>query len=299
MMSAEKTAGRPTLAGMKFLVEGILGTDDGGKVMRISDQGELGKLYALKIVDRKEPQDDAKLARCRAAAEASLKLGHPAILKYHDYRDRKSWFRVVRGELLMEYVAGKNLNELAKSLKVNQWVLVFKHIAGAVAHMHRRGVFHGDITPGRVMLASSGAVKVFGYGQSLLKEKGHRTTNKQFAAPEQIRQNTIDEKTEIYGVGSLMYYLITTKTPNLLRARGGEDDSAVKLPRPSDVNKRVPAALDDVILACIQRHPERRPEGMFDVLKGLEDLARALHLEDGMLKGAAVPKQEEEPSPNL
>ena len=254
----------------------------------------MGKPYALKVVNRKSPEDDARLARCRAAVEASEKLGHPAILKYHDYRDRKSWFRVVRGELLMEYVVGKNLKALAKSLTLGQRILVFKHVAGALAHMHRRGVFHGDITPGRVLLASSGAVKVMGYGQSLLKDKTHRTANKQFAAPEQIRENRVDEKTEIYGVGALMYYLLTGKSPNLLRERAGGDDEAVKLPRPSELNKKVPAALDDLILACVQRRPERRPEGMFDVLKGLEEVAAAHRLDDGMLKGAATPKPKED-----
>ena len=122
-----------------------------------------------------------------------------------------------------------------------------------------------------------------------MHDKKHRTANRQFAAPEQIRDNLIDEKTEIYGVGGLMYYLLTGKTPNLLRERGGGDDEAVKLPRPSDLNKKVPAALDEVILACVQRQPERRPEGMFDVLKGLEDLAGAHRLDDGMLKGISTP----------
>jgi serine/threonine-protein kinase len=278
---------------MKFLVEEILGTDADAKIMKISDQGELGKLYGLKVVNRQTPEDDAKLARCRVAAEASEKLGSPAILKYHDYRDRKSWFRVVRGELLMEYVAGKNLNALAKSLTVGQWILVFKQVAGALAHMHRRGVFHGDITPGRVLLASSGAVKVMGYGQSLLKDSRHRTANRQFAAPEQIREHLIDEKTEVYGVAALMYSFVTTKSPNVLRERGGGDDEAVKLPRPSDLNKRVPAALDDLLLGCLQRQPAKRPEGMFDVFKALEDLARALHLDDALLKGVAAPKDKD------
>ena len=287
-MAKGTTADRPRLAGMKFLVEEILGTDDDGKVMKIGDQGDVGKHYALKVINRNNPEDDARLARCQVAAEASEKLGYPAILKYHDYRDRKSWFRIVRGELLMEYVAGKNLTELTKSLSLGQRILIFKHVAGALAHMHRRGVFHGDIAPGRVLLASSGAVKVMGYGQSLLKDKKHRTANKQFAAPEQIRGNVIDEKTEIYGVGSLMYYLLTGKTPNLLRDRSGGDDAAVKLPRPSDLQKKVPAALDEVIVACVQRKPEQRPEGMFDVLKALEDLAGAHHLSDGMLKGVAA-----------
>jgi serine/threonine-protein kinase len=291
-MTEGKTAERPRLAGMNFLVEEVLGKDNDGTVMRISDQGDLGRRYALKVVNRNDAQDDAKLARCQAAVEASLKLGHPAVLKYHDYRARKSWFRVVRGELLMEYVVGKNLNELARSLKLSQWILVFKQVAGALAHMHRRGVFHGDITPGHVLLAGTGAVKVMGYGQSLLADKRHRRATKQFAAPEQVRENVIDEKTEVYGVGALMYYLITTKTPGALG--GGGDGDAVQLPKPSTLNKRVPTALDDVILPCLQRQPGKRPEGMFDVLKGLEDLARSLHLEDGMLKGAAAPKPQEE-----
>ena len=293
-MSKGTTADRPRLAGMKFLVEEIIATDDDGKVVKISDRRDVGKPYALKVVNRDDPGDDTRLARCRAAAEASEKLAHPAILRYHDYRDRKSWFRVVRGELLMEYVVGKNLNALAKNLTLGQRVLVFKHVAGALAHMHRRGVFHGDITPGRILLAGSGVVKVIGYGQSLLKDKTHRTANKQFSAPERIRENRIDERTEIYGVGSLMYYLLTGKSPNLLRQRAGGEDEAVKLPRPSELNKQVPAALDDVILSCVQRRPERRPEGMFDVLKRLEDLADAHRLDDGMLKGVATPKPKEE-----
>jgi serine/threonine protein kinase len=296
MMSKEGATERPRLAGMKFLVEEILGTDNDGKIMKISDQGDVGKAYALKVVNRESAADNARLARCRAAAEASEKLGYPAILKYHDYRDRKSWLRTVRGELLMEYVVGKNLATMAKRLTLGQWVLVFKHVAGALAHMHRRGVFHGDITPGRVLLASSGAVKVMGYGQSLLSDKGHRTAHPQFAAPEQIRDHALDEKTEVYGVGALMFALLTTKSPNVLRERGGGSDEAVKLPRPSDLNKRVPAALDDVILPCLQRNPSGRPEGMFDVVKGLEDVAKSLRLDDGMLKGAAAPKEEAEKS---
>src|SRR4051812_48113077 len=211
-MSKATTADRPTLAGMKYLVEDILGADDDGKVLRIGEKGEAGTSHALKVVNREKPEDDSRLARCRTSAEASEKLGHPSILKYHDYRDRKSWFRVVRGELLMEYVPGKNLNALTKSLTLGQRILVFKHVAGALAHMHRRGVLHGDITPARVLVAGSGAVKVKGYGQSLVQDKSQRVANRQFAAPEQIRDKVLDEKAEIYGVGGLMYYLLTGKT---------------------------------------------------------------------------------------
>jgi serine/threonine-protein kinase len=277
------------LASLKVLVEEIVSNDDDGKVMRIGDRGAPGTTYALKVVNREGPEDDARLARCRASAEASPKLGHPAILPYHDYRDRRSWFRVVRGELLMEYVAGASLDRLGTIRDVGRWTLVFKQVAGALAHMHRRGVLHGDLTPRRILLARSGAVKVLGYGQSLLADKGHRTASKQFAAPEQTREGVLDEKTDIYTVGALMYFCLTGKTPNALRQR--QDDEAVKTPKPSALNPKVPAPLDELILACVQRHPSHRPEGMFDVLKALEDLAAAHGLDDGMLKGLAQPEK--------
>ena len=91
-----------------------------------------------------------------------------------------------------------------------------------------------------------------------------------------------------------MYFLLTGKTPNALKNR--EDDASVKLPKPSALNPKVPDALDDVILPCVQRNPESRPEGMYDVLKGLEDLARKLKLNDSQLKGLAAMEAEDEPS---
>ena len=75
-MSKVTTADRPRLAGMKFLVEEILGTDNDGKVMKISDQGDVGKPYALKVVNRNSPEDDARLARCKAAA---VRYASPAV----------------------------------------------------------------------------------------------------------------------------------------------------------------------------------------------------------------------------
>jgi eukaryotic-like serine/threonine-protein kinase len=293
-MSEATTAKRMKLAGMKILIEDLLSTDDDGKVFRISDRGGSGKRYALKVVNRDDPKDDARLDRCRASAEASAKLGHPAILTYHDYRDRKSWFRVVRGELLMDHVAGRSLAKLERAPDVGQWLLIFKHVAEAMAHMHRRGVLHGDLTAGRILLSETGAVKVIGYGQSLLKDQAHRTTTKYYAAPEQVREKVIDEKTDIYALGTLMYSLLTGKTPNALKNRG--EDEMVKVPPPSALNPKVPAPLNDVILACVQRHPPRRPEAMYDVQKGLEELVRSMHLDDGKLKGLARPKEEAEPS---
>jgi hypothetical protein len=85
-----------------------------------------------------------------------------------------------------------------------------------------------------------------------------------------------------------MYAMLTGKTPNALRHHG--EDDAMKVPRPSSLNKQVPPALDAVILPCVQRNPARRPEGMFDVLKGLEDFAVAQGLDEGSLRGLTRPE---------
>lgn len=286
------TLERPSLAGLKILVEDVIHTDDDAKILRISDREQPGSLYALKVINREKPEDDAKLERARAAFEASTKCGHAAILKYHDFRARRNWFRVTRGELLMEYVKGKDLGSLPIKPDVGQWILIFKQVAAALAHMQRRGVLHGDLTPARVMLWNVGAVKVLGYGQSLVANKDHRTITKLFAAPELQKEKMITERTEVYAIGTVMYWLLTGKTPNALRGRG--EDEAVKVPKPSGLNPQVPPALDEVILPCVQRNPQRRPEGMYDVYKGLEDLANSLNLDDDRLAGLAAGRAEEE-----
>ncbi|CAN5914696.1 hypothetical protein BH23PLA1_BH23PLA1_18640 [soil metagenome] len=140
-MSTSHSDGRPKLSGMKFLVEAVLNADDSGTVLRIGDQKALGRNYALKIVKREAENGDLQIELARLAAEASTKLGHPAILKYHDFRLRRSWFRVSRAELLMEYVAGQPISGI-EELTTDQLILIYRQVASALAHMHRRGLCH-------------------------------------------------------------------------------------------------------------------------------------------------------------
>jgi serine/threonine protein kinase len=277
----------PKLRGMKYLVETILNTGEKDTVMRIGDQGNLGKQYALKFIKRESKEDDLAIACARAAAESSPKLGHPAILKYHDFRLRKSWMILPkRGELLMEYVEGKSLDRL-KDLKISHWALIFREIAAAVAHMHRRGVRHGDVKPSHVMLGRNGQVKVLGYGLSAVRERHKEALlgTRAYMAPEASKEKVLDDRTDIYSLGATMYHLLTGQ-PVGRQGEGG------KMATPTALNPRVPVDLNNLIVTCLSSTPAKRPEGMYDVQVRLDALVKSLHAEGLSLKGLAADQPE-------
>lgn len=284
-MSTTTAEGRPQLAGMKYLVESILSTDATGTVMLISDQNALGTRYALKVIKREGPDDDVHLAVAQAHAEASAKLGHPGILKYHDFRLQRKWFRVSRGELLMEYLRGRSLDALTE-LSLDQLILIFAKAAAALAHMHRREVRHGDLRPEHLLIGQTGEVKLMGYGLSLVPAalKEQLRGSKRYMAPEQIRGRVLGEKVDVYALGAVMYHQMTGQPANVGGRAKGE---AQKIPLPTRLNPAIEAPLNNLLVACLQSDPPKRPESMYEVSQRLDAIVQARGLEDEILKGAA------------
>lgn len=278
---------QPSLRGMKYLVESILATGDRDTVMRVGDQKALGKSYALKVVKREGPEDDIQLERAKAHVEASSKLGHATCLKYYDYRPRKSWFRTTGGEVLMEYVPGVSLDALT-DLSVSQGVLIASQVAAALAHMNRRGVRHGDLTPSHVLLSRAGQVKVLGFGLSLLGEKAAGLGQRLYVAPERHKgAKTIDEKSDLYSFGATFYHVLTGQPAHL----GKKSIEGGKLPTPIALNPKIPTAINNLIVLCLSGDPDRRPDDFSVVARQLDDYAKAQKLSPESLKGVAQPKE--------
>jgi eukaryotic-like serine/threonine-protein kinase len=288
-MANASSASSPKLVGMKYLVEEVLSTDKAATVLRIADQKGLGKKYALKVVKREEPEDDVAVSLARMSFEASGRVGHSALVDYHDFRLRKSWFRVTRAELLMEYVEGVPLERL-EPLKVGPWVLIFRQVAEALAHLHRRKVCHGDLTATRVVLTRSGEVKVFGYGRAPVKsgDKVQVVASRDYMAPEMIKEKRIDEKTDLYAFGATMYRVLTGQPANLGSRVVGE---AGKITNPVSLNPSIPAQLNNLIIGCLQSKPERRPESAYDVKLALDALSQELATDPAALKGLTALKK--------
>lgn len=276
---------KPKLSEMKYRVVNPLGTGAGSTILLISDKTAGGKRYALKVVKRQDADDDVYLAQARVEYAVAQKLNHPAIAKIYDIRTRRSWFRVSGVDLLMEYVDGKTLDEL-EAPEMGQLVLVFNQVASAMTHMHRRGVYHGDLKPSNIMLSKTGQVKLIDFGTAWIRgeEKNRVQGTPQFMAPEQASERMVDERTDIYNLGATMYRMFTGRFAQQGIPKSGE--GARKLPSPIQINPKIPGTLNETIMACLELSPERRPAGMFEIKNQLAAVAKYMGLQEVDLKGA-------------
>ena len=275
----------PTLSGMKYRIVNPLGTGAGSTILLISDKTAGGKRYALKVVKRQDAEDDIYVNQARVEFAAAQKLNHPNIVKIYDLRVKRSWFKVTGVELLMEYVDGKTLDEI-EAPTMGQLVLVFNQVASALTHMHRRGVYHGDLKPSNIMLSKTGQVKLIDFGTAWIRgeEKNRIQGTPQYMAPEQATEKVVDERTDIYNFGATMYRMFTGRFAQQGIPKSGE--SARKLVPPIQINAKIPGTLNETIMTCLEVSPERRPAGMFEIKNQLAAVAKYMGLEEVDLKGA-------------
>ncbi|WP_435005093.1 serine/threonine protein kinase [Tundrisphaera lichenicola] len=279
-------SGTPKLSEMEYRVVGPLGTGAGSTILQIADRTRGGKRFALKVVKRQDSDDDVYIAQAQTEYAAAQKLNHPAIARIYDCRLKRSLlFKVTGVELLMEFVDGKTLDEV-EGPTMPQLVLAFIQVASALVHMHRRGVYHGDLKPSNIMISKDGKVKLIDFGTAWLKgeEKNRIQGTPQYMAPEQMTEKLVDERTDIYNLGATMYRMFTGRYANPSNGPRVADSAKVKLPTPIQVNAGLPSKLSDLIMSCIQISPERRPEGMFEIQQKLSEIARYLGLEEVELK---------------
>jgi serine/threonine protein kinase len=268
----------PKLSEMTYRVVSALGTGAGSSILLITDKEAGGKRYALKVVKRQDADDDIYIAQARHEFEVSQKLGHPSIVKIYDLRVKKSWFRVTGVELLMEYVNGHTLDEI-EAPGIGQLVLIFIQVAGALAHMHRRGVYHGDLKPSNIMVTEDGLVKLIDFGTAWIKgeDKNRVQGTPQYMAPEQATDRVVDERTDMYNLGATMYRMFTGR-----HAQQGipivGDPTGRKLVSPIQIQPSLPGTLNETILACLEMNPDRRPAGVFEIKNQLIAVARYLRL---------------------
>ena len=154
-----------------------------------------------------------------------------------------------------------------------------RSIAGGLASAHRAGVVHGALTPTSVLRGTDGQMRVgdFGFARQPLMVADSPTWAA-YAAPEQILDGTVDERSDIYSLGSLLYLMLTGHTPfvdfdeALLRSRKLSETA----PLPSHHEPMIPPAFDALVARMLSRDPLRRPQTaaeVTDALAPFEDVA--------------------------
>jgi eukaryotic-like serine/threonine-protein kinase len=248
--------------------------------------GEFQQQVALKLL---RPGLDSDLDRDRFRGERQIlaSLSHPNIARLFDGGVTED------GEpyLVMEYVEGEPLDRycVSRNLSVAERLTLFLRVAEATTYAHRSLVVHRDLKPSNILVTADGTVKLLDFGLAKLLEPnagftpamtrtGHRWMTPEYAAPEQVRGETISTLTDVYQLGVVVYELLSGHLPFSGRARSLHDleqailDEEPQLPStaalrgdaPSDEarsrSRMIRGDLDAIVMKALHKEPERRYE---------------------------------------
>jgi serine/threonine protein kinase len=180
--------------------------------------------------------------------------------------------------LVMEYVAGKTLEHFfASSTATIQRACAWTvDLAGALAAAHRAGIIHGDVKPGNILVSKDNKVKLGDFGIARLATQacgsGRILGTPAYLAPEQIRSEIQDQRSDQFSLGIVFYQMLTGVRPFEGASLGevcGQIMNSEPAP-PSLRNPVVPPALDGIVARCLAKDPAER-------FASCEDLARALY----------------------
>ncbi len=263
-----------------------LGAGGMGEVYRARDT-RLQREVALKVLPAAWSANPERLERLEREARTVAGLNHPNIVTLHTLEDHDG----VRF-LTMELVEGRNLGELlgAGALPAPQVFELGIALADALAAAHEKGVVHRDLKPANVMLTRDGRVKVLDFGLATpapqgagaalsqmettaapLSSAGRVVGTPAYMAPEQVRGEVVDARTDLFALGIVLYELATGARP-FAGATVADVGSAIlrDQPRPlSDVRGDLPPDLDRVVSRCLEKNPRERFQTALDVASEL------------------------------
>ena len=259
-MTDEFQAGE--VIGGRYRVVGKLG---GGGMANVylAEDTTLGRRVAIKVLLKRFVEDAKFVERFRREAKAAAGLNHPNIISVYD------WGQVgAQNYIVMEYVKGETLKELVRRrgrLTGSEAVTIGLALLDALSAAHAKGVVHRDIKSQNILIDEEGRAKVgdFGIAQAgdpSMTEAGSILGTAQYLAPEQARGERVDERSDLYSVGIVLYEMLTGTVPF-------KGDTAVtvalkhvnELPRePAELVPGMPFALNQIVLKALAKDPARR-----------------------------------------
>ncbi len=259
-----------------------------GEVLRARDT-RLGRDVALKILPESFARESDRLIRFEQEARAVAALNHPNILAVFDIGQHNG-----SPFLVSELLEGETLRTVLDrgALPQRKTIDYGVHIAQGLAAAHEKGIVHRDLKPENIFVTKDGRIKILDFGLAKLAQKpgteadGITMTSSHTAAgvvmgtasymaPEQVRGETVDARTDIFAFGAVLYEMLSGKRA-FRRDTTPETMTAVLKEDPPDIAESTPSlspALDRIVRRCLEKNPEQRFQSAKDLSFALSSLS--------------------------
>ena len=223
----------------------------------------LNRLVAIKILKDEYSQDEEFRNRFHGESQSVAMFSHPNIVSVYDVSSSPAADYIV-----MELIDGITLKHYMEKKGTLNWkeTLHFAiQIAKALEHAHSRGIVHRDIKPHNVMVLKNGSVKVTDFGIAQVMAKSNTLTKEalgsvHYISPEQAKGGRVDNRSDLYSLGVVMYEMITGRVPY-----DGESPVSIAIQhisggavKPSLLNPNIPTGLEQIIRKSMALSPAKR-----------------------------------------
>ena len=247
----------------------------------LAEDQELGRQVAIKILNDRHAADDSFIERFRREAKNAAGLSHPNIVSIYDRGEAEGTYYIA-----MEFLDGRSLKELIVGrgpAPVKIAIDYARQILAAVGFAHRHGIVHRDIKPHNVLVGGEGRLKVTDFGiarsgASQMTEVGSIIGTAQYLSPEQARGAPVDQTSDLYSVGVVLYEMLTGQVPftgDTPLEIAMKHLSEVPKP-PSELRPEVPHDLDLIVLRALAKDPAERYQSAEEMDADLARVAEGL-----------------------
>jgi len=254
---------------LEEIAEGGMGT------VYLAEDTTLDRRVAFKSVSRRFERDEQAHERFIREAKAASSLNHQNIVTVYEFvEDEGDRF------ICMEYVDGRTLRELVESDEISEKdaVEIILQVASALKAAHEQGILHRDIKSSNIMIRADGHVKVMDFGVAYIEKFEQMTQTGVMvgtlgcASPEQVGGRDLDQRSEIYSLGVVLYEILTGRLP-LLGSSDAETVLAIIDREPEPVTKFRPDVSDDldsIVMRMLSKDPDRRHQTCSELISDME-----------------------------
>lgn len=238
---------------------------------------KLNRFVAVKVLKQEFSENVNFVSKFRIEAQAAAGLMHPNIVNVYDVGEENGIYYIVME--LVEGITLKKYIEKKARLSYKEAVSIAIQVSLGIEAAHNNHIIHRDIKPQNIIISKEGKVKVTDFGIAKAATSNTITSNVMgsvhYTSPEQARGGYSDEKSDIYSLGITLFEMLTGRLPF-----NGETTVAIaikhiqeELPSPREYVTEIPASVENIVLKCCQKSPDRRYQSMPELI---EDLKQSL-----------------------